>query len=263
MIWNRFTCAGLLLTLLIAGLLRAEASNPAKSEQQEQRGLERRANDPIVKLAADRSEPHFEPVPDDSSTPGREPIRMRVRQRDTWAVPGLKDVEISMGDISEGRVTLAVYGAERRVLLDPVLLREGDAVDVAIDGKSYVVRVLDVEDARIGRDFATLSIAPAEAAPEDAAGAGIRVALSAAPETDFRKVQDVIASLNALRITDVKQSAGRKGSGVSAEIRAGGATPSRLIAAVVEALLNRGVDRLSVEIEQLTVIRQRKPQPVQ
>ena len=221
MLRNRFTCAGLLLTLLTAGLLRADALN---------------------------------------SAPRREPIEITVRQRDTWAVPGLKDVQISLGDITEGLVTLAVYGAERRVLLEPVLLREGDAVDVAIDGKSYVVRVLDVQNARIGRDFATLSIAPAEAAPENAAGAEIRVALSAAPETDFRKVQDVIASLNALGITNVKQSAGRNGSGVAAEIQAGGSTPSRRIAAVVEALLDQGVDRLSVEIDQLTVIRQRKPQ---
>ena len=223
MLRNRCTWAGLLLTLLTAGLLRADAPN---------------------------------------SAPGREPIKITVRQRDTWAVPGLKDVQVSMGDITGGRVTLAVYGAERRVLLEPVLLREGDAVDVVIDAKSYVVRVLAVQDARIGRDFATLSIAPAEAAPEDAAGAEIRVALSAAPETDFHKVQEVIASLNALRITNVKQSAGSKGSGVSAEIRAGGAAPSRMIAAVVEALLSQGVDRLSVEIDQLTVIRQRNPQPV-
>ena len=224
MLRNPFTCAGLFLTLLTAGLLRADAPN---------------------------------------SAPGREAIEITVRQRDTWAVPGLKDVQISMGDITGERVTLAVYGAERRVLLEPVLLREGDSVDVAIDGKSYVVRVLDVEDARIGRDFATLSIAPAEAVPEDAAGADIRVELSAAPETDVRKVQDLITSLNGLRIANVKQSAGRKGSGVSAEIRAGGAAPPRMIAAVVESLLNQGVDRLSVEIEQLTVIRQRKPQPVQ
>lgn len=195
-----------------------------------------------------------EKPPQDGGDSASEPVEVILRQRDTRGVPGLKDVQISIGDITEGRVAISITGAEKKVLLEPVLVLEGDVVDVAIGGKLYVVRVVDLANALIGQDFATLSIAPAEAAPKDAARAGIRVILRAAPETESRTVQQAIESLNALRIGNLKQSAGKEGSGISAEIRAGEATPSGRIARTVEALLDAGVDRISVELQKPTAV---------
>jgi hypothetical protein len=217
--------------------------------------LEPRTSSPVVKPAAkktavnetDTAQPANKPA--DGGDSRAEPVEVTIRQRDTRAVPGLKDVQISIGDITEGRVTLSVTGAEEKILLEPVLVREGDVVDVAIGGKLYVVRVVELANALIGQDFATLSIAPAEAAQEDAARGAIRVMLRAAPETEFRRVQEIVASLSSLRITNLKQSAGKKGSGVSAGIRAGEATPSRRVAALVEALLDAGVDRVTIEVD--------------
>lgn len=205
---------------------------------------------PEKKGEAKQTEPaESEKPPQDASDAPSEPVEVTIQQRDTRAVPGLKDVQISVGDITEGRVAISITGAEEKVLLEPVLVREGDVVNVAIGGKLYVVRVVELANALIGQDFATVSIAHAEVAPDGAARAEIRVTLRAAPEAEYRTVRKIVESLSSLRITGLKQSVGKEGSGISAEIRVGDAAPARRVADVVEAVLDAGVERLVIAVE--------------
>lgn len=187
-------------------------------------------------------------APRDDGKDAPEPIELTIRQRGARAIPGMKDIQIAVGDVTEGRVALSVTGPDGKILLEPVLLREGDVVNVAIGGRLYVVRVVELANALIGQDFAMVTIAPADRTT-DAVGAEIQVTLSAAPETEFRKVQEVIKTLGSLRITTLQQSVGTKGTGISAEILPATGTPSRRVAAIVEALLDAGVGRIEIEAE--------------
>lgn len=207
------------------------------------------ANRAATGRAADKAggESAKAPPENGKDAPG-EPIELTIRQRGMKAVPGMKDIQIGVGDVTEGRVALSVTGSAEKILLEPVLVRQGDVVNVAIGGRLYVVRVLDLANALIGQDFVTLSIAPADGTAEGSI-AEIGVTLRAAPETEFRKVQETVKALSSLRITTLKQSVGKKGTGISAEIRPATGTPSRRVAAVVEALLDAGVDRIAIEVE--------------
>lgn len=84
---------------------------------------------------------------------------LRVVQRTRAAVPGTKDtLEVQLGDITGGRVTVIVTRKGEAGPLATGELGQGDSLGFAIEGHSYAIAVETLENVLVGDDAASLRL---------------------------------------------------------------------------------------------------------
>ena len=119
------------------------------------------------------------------------PPRLTIYQRSSDTVPGSDGtVHVTLGDITGGRVRVDVTAGNRGTLASQ-MLREGEAVEFALDGKRYVVVAAELRLRLTGQDRGVFVVRRAEDPPTEeerigrliAAAGAAKGVVSTQPET--------------------------------------------------------------------------------
>lgn len=104
-----------------------------------------------------------EPPPRDSgsSPSGIEgiPLTLRVAQRSTNAIPGTREsLFLTIDDITRNQVMMTLVRGDKSPLLGPLSLSPRAKTEFTFDDRTYVLELIELENALIGRDFAVFTI---------------------------------------------------------------------------------------------------------
>ena len=97
-----------------------------------------------------------------SASPRRLPggrVSVRLSQRSAAAIPGFDGrYRIAIADITRGQTIVQALGPDGKTIAGPRSLREGQEMDVVIDGATYVLRVTTLLNRLIGDDEAVVAL---------------------------------------------------------------------------------------------------------
>jgi hypothetical protein len=114
-------------------------------------------------------------------------VQFRLWQRTTKPLPGLDGVRVAVGDVTGGKVKIALALADGRSLVEERSVASGDRVKFEHEGRGYQIRISELRNALIGDDEVVMVL-------RRAAGPRTRLVL-----TEDEKIERLIGSVKGLQ----------------------------------------------------------------